>query len=107
MKLRHATTHNTVEAIYLDGIIDPTKSKGKILASWWHTPEKSSWAILHVELRHKAQLEEVAIIEAEIPRSWLTRRKKGLWTCNRPVSINKIKKIYQATELAQSPIKGE
>ena len=66
----------------LDGVGQTlTKSQGKLPAVWLHARAKSTWATIHTVERHGGRVEEVVIIEVEVPRSWLRRHSRGLWAC--------------------------
>lgn len=82
MILYHATPKRNLESIRKDGL-QPTRAAGRIKGIWLHTKSKQPWAILHTLKRHQLQsFDEVILLEVSIPRSQLTRRWRGLWTCD-------------------------
>lgn len=80
MTLRHATTRDRLASIQRDGLrvacADPA---AKIQGVWLHTASHSPWAVVHTMRKHKAQLEDVVIIEVTVPRRQLKRFRTGLW----------------------------
>ena len=108
MRLYHTTPRSNLENIQRDGL-DPTRSRGKWRVSlgfsqrnvtfcepkprksrhfpkgaemviWLHTPSRTHWAILHTAKRHHCNIDDIIIIEVNIPRAKIRRRWRGLWT---------------------------
>jgi hypothetical protein len=77
-----------------------SKSLGKLLAVWVCCPAKTAWAALHTVKRHGGRVEEVVILEIDVPRSWLRRSKKGLWYCPHDIPPDRIRKVLTFAELA-------
>jgi hypothetical protein len=88
MKLRHATPSRNLASIRKRGLLT-TKSKGKLAVVWLHATSRSAWAVLHTMKRHKCK--QVTVIELDVPRSWLTRSKAGLWYTSRDAPSGRIK----------------
>ena len=88
MKLRHATPSRNFASIKRRGLLT-TKSKGKLPVVWLHAPIRSPWAVLHTMKRHGCK--EVIVFEIDVPRSWVTRSKAGLWYTNRDVPPGRIR----------------
>jgi len=103
MKLRHATPIGNIPSILKSGLLC-SKSKGKLKVVWAHVPSKSSWAAIHVVKRHGGKIEDVVVLEVDLPRSWLRRNRRGLWYSTRDVTANRIKKTIRFAELAASPV---
>ena len=99
MRLFHATRKANLDSIQSKGI-NPEFSQGKERVIWYHTKSKRHWAILHTMKRHQCELDDIVIITVEIPRGWIRRRRKGLWTSNQ---IIKPLMITDAAEFAASP----
>ena len=99
VKLYHATPRRNLESIKRNGL-DPNLAKGKEALIWLHTASRRDWAILHTINRHKSTLEDVAIIEINVPRTRLRRKWRGIWTTGEP--ITELKSITTASELAES-----
>jgi hypothetical protein len=78
--LRHATPRRNLPAIMARGL-DPACSLGAIQAVWLHSPCRTAWAILHTAQRHQCSVNDIAIISVRVPRKWLTRRRRCVWTC--------------------------
>ena len=101
MKLYHATPKSNIDSIRTAGL-DPNRAKGQIKGVWLHTQSKQSWAILHTMTRHEVGIDDVVLLEVETPRSNLTRRWRGLWTCAEKIHEFT---VIKASEIAESPIK--
>jgi hypothetical protein len=95
MKLRHATPSRNLASIRKRGVLT-NKSKGKLPVVWLHAASRSAWATLHTMKRRGCK--DVTVIEIDIPRSWLTRRKAGLWYCNRDGPPGRIPQTIAADE---------
>lgn len=100
MRVRHATKRQNVSSIVKEGL-RPDLCKGKIQAVWLHTQSKSAWAILHTQKRHKVSMDDIVILEIEIPRSWLRRWAKGIWLCERNIPFERVVASYSANEFAK------
>lgn len=96
MTLYHATLRENLDSIMARGI-DPAFSKGKLKACWFHTSSKSAWAILHTQKRHRST--DIIIIEVEIPRAWITRRRTGLWSCSETVNAERFVGVFSSEEI--------
>ena len=77
MLLRHATFASNLPSIGKLGLLT-SFSKGKLPVVWLHCPTKSAWAACHVVKRHGGRVEDVIVLEIEVPRSWLRRNRRGL-----------------------------
>jgi hypothetical protein len=82
MRLRHATTRANAEKIRAEGLrVACADATARIQAVWLHTASQSAWGTLHTIRKHHAQLDDVVILEVQVPRSALTRFRTGLWYC--------------------------
>ena len=99
MTLYHATPRKFLSTIEAEGL-DPQKSTGKRKEVYLHTASKRAWAVLHTQRRHKTH--DIVLIKVEVPRSKLTRRWSGLWSC--AVPITKFEDVIDADLISQSPI---
>lgn len=80
MKLYHATTRHNLASIQREGLrVAKADPQAKIKGCWLATVSNCPWGVLHTIRKHKAQLEDVVVIEVTIPRSRLTRFRTGLW----------------------------
>ena len=104
MKLYHATLAAHRDSILAHGLL-PARATGKIKGVWLHTESKREWAILHTMKRHHVTMDEVVIIEVKVPRSKLTRRWRGLWSCSAVIPVSPAD-IHSAVTLSASPIIG-
>ena len=104
MKLYHATLAAHRDSILEHGLL-PSRAVGKIKGVWLHTASKREWAILHTMKRHNVTMDEVVIIEVKVPRSALTRRWRGLWSCSAMMPVSPAD-ISSAVALSASPITG-
>ena len=101
MKLYHATPKSNLDSIRTAGL-DPNRAKGQIKGIWLHTASKQAWAILHTMKRHGCGIDDVVLLEVNLPRTDLTRRWRGLWTC--ATQIHEFT-VIEASKIADSPIK--
>ncbi len=97
--LRHATPARNVNAILRAGLLTG-KSRGRLAAVWLCSPAKSSWAVHHVVKGHGGRVETTAVLEADVPRGWLRRSRKGLWYCPRDVPPSRLGPIRGFAQLA-------
>lgn len=81
MQVWHITLKSNLESILRTGI-DPARSKGKRLVSWFTTKKGLVWAFAHCSARHGVPVSELVAIEVAANRKWLERTAwKGRWTC--------------------------
>ena len=85
MKLYHATPIKNLESINATGL-DPNRAKGKEKLNWLHTASRRYWAICHTAKRHKCNVDEIIILQVDVPRSKLRRRYRGVWTTAAPIT---------------------
>lgn len=80
MRLYHATTQQNLESIREHGLlVTKADATAKIKGVWLASASNRTWGTLHTIRKHKAQLDDVVVIEVKIPRTRLTRFRKGLW----------------------------
>jgi hypothetical protein len=89
MLLRHATPSRNLDSIGRRGLLT-SMSRGALLAVWLHSPGASAWAIPHTSRRHSVPVEAVAVLEVNVPRSWLRRGRRGLWICFNDIPPDRI-----------------
>jgi hypothetical protein len=100
VKIRHATPVRNINSILNRGLLC-AKSKGRLKAVWLHAPLKTYWAVVHVAERHHARVEQVAVLELQVPRRWLRRSRRGLWYCPVDVPPSHIHGVVTFHELAR------
>jgi hypothetical protein len=105
MILRHATPGRNLGSIRQGGLLKG-KSKGRLKVVWFHTPGRSSWAILHTVNRHGGRVEDVVVIEADIPRRWLRRSRKGLWYSVTDIPPERFRRLLGFTEVAGASLRA-
>jgi len=103
MLLRHATPKRNLDSIQRQGLLC-SKSQGRLEVVWVHAPSKSAWAVLHTVQRHGGRVEGVVLLEVDVPRGWLRRSRKRLWCCGRDLSPDRIRRVIDFAEVADSPI---
>jgi hypothetical protein len=65
---------------------------------------RTAWAALHVVRRHGGRVEQVVVLEVNVPRSWLWRtRNAGLWYVLRDVPAARLPRAVTFAALADSP----
>jgi hypothetical protein len=103
MLLRHATTARNLTSILRSGLLT-AKSQGKLPAVWFCSAARTAWAALHVIKRHSGRVEQVVVLEVNVPRSWLRRSSNpGLWYVLRDVPASRIRRAVTFAQLADSP----
>lgn len=86
MILYHATPKRNLSSIQKHGLL-PRYATGEIKGVWLHTESRKPWAILHIIKRHNLHaFDDVVLLKVKIPRSRLTRRWRGLWTTDTPIT---------------------
>src|SRR5262249_12280411 len=101
--LRHATLRKNLSAIMRHGLLC-SMSKGRLKVVWLHAPSKSAWATIHTVERHGGRVENVVIVEVDVPRSWLRRSRKRLWYATEDVPPSRIRRVIDFAEVAASPV---
>jgi RNA:NAD 2'-phosphotransferase (TPT1/KptA family) len=101
MKLRHATPARNLSSILKRGLLI-SKSKGKRKAVWLHVAAKTSWAVLHTIRRHGGSVEQIIVLDVNVPRRWLKRSKRGLWFCPRNIPPERIRDAVTFARLSDA-----
>jgi hypothetical protein len=102
VKLRHATPVKNLLSIIDNGLL-AEQALGKLKAVWLHSPDRSSWAVIHTVKRHGGRVQEVVVLELSIPRNWLRRNRRGLWYSIRDIPPGCIKDVVDFDNLSGSP----
>jgi hypothetical protein len=71
---------------------------------WLHCPTKTAWATLHTVKRHGGRVEDVVVLELEVPRGWLRRNRRGLWYSGADVPPERIRGVIEFAEVAGYPV---
>ena len=103
MLLRHATLNRNLIPIIDDGLLC-AKAKGRRKVVWLHTPAKSTWAVIHTVRRHGGRVQDVIVLEVDVPRSWLRKSRRGLWYCVRDIPPIRIVGVVDFENLSKSPV---
>jgi hypothetical protein len=77
-----------------------SKSQGRRKVVWLHSPSKSEWATLHVVKRHGGRVENVVILEIDVPLSCLRRSRRGLRYSLCDVPAERIHRVVTFDQLA-------
>lgn len=85
MRVYHVTLLSNKPGIMREGI-DPGYSRGARQECWFVTPALLPWAMLHVMNRYRVSLAEIVAFEVLIPARKLTRRRRGIYTCQEVVA---------------------
>jgi hypothetical protein len=101
--LRHATPARNLASVREHGLLC-AKSKGRLPVVWLHSAGKTFWAMTHTVRRHGGRIQDVVILEAEVPRRWLRRSRRGLWYSVRDVPPGCFRRLWRFAELAASPV---
>ena len=105
MKFYHATPTRNLKSILKNGL-DPNKAKSKFKNTWMCVESNIEWAILHTVGKHKAAVNDITILELDVPRSWVRNHKlvirkksrRGFWKTDRHIHTNRIKSVKNALE---------
>jgi hypothetical protein len=100
MNLRHATPARNLPGIIKAGLLT-SKSQGKLPVVWVCCRAKNAWAALHTIKRHGGRAESVVILELDVPRRWLRRSKRGLWSCPRDIPAERLRGVVTFPALAR------
>lgn len=103
MTLRHATTRTALRQIQKQGLlIAKADRSAKIKGCWLHSPAASPWAVLHTIRKHGAALSDVVVVEVTVPRSQLTRFRRGLWFSRTDVPPSALGRVWSGAEFGAS-----
>jgi hypothetical protein len=97
--LRHATLRKNLPSIGRLGLLG-AKSKGRLKVVWVHAASKTPWATLHTVKRHGGRVEDVVVLEVEVPRGWLRRSRRGLWYSTEDIPPARIRRAISFAEVA-------
>ena len=98
MKLYHTTTAANLTSIREQGLlVSKADATAKIKAVWLATSSNRAWAVLHTLKKHKVTLDNVAVIEVDVPRAMLQRFRKGFWYCTHNVPPAYLGPVIQGT----------
>ena len=103
MKLYHATTVERLASIREQGLrVACADSKAKIKGVWLHTSSQSAWAVVHTQRKHGAALEDVVVVQVQVPRSRLVRFRTGLWYTRQDVPASAIGEAIPGVDFGAS-----
>ncbi len=57
---------------------------------WLHTWRKRKWARLHLAVRYKCDPRQITSFAVDLPRAWVTKFSRGIWTCERTIHSNRL-----------------
>ncbi len=103
MKLRHATTRARAKRIAREGFrVSKADPNAKIKGCWFTAPSLATWGVLHTQRKHGARLADVVVIEVEIPRSALTKFRRGIWFSKSDVPASAIRGTIDGSAFGES-----
>ena len=100
MRLRHATRRRNLPGIDRRGLLC-CKSLGKLKVVWLHAPGKTAWALLHTVRRHGGRIEDVVVLELDVPRGWLRKSRRGLWYSVRDIPFDRAVRLIDFATAAE------
>jgi hypothetical protein len=100
MLLRHATLRRNIPGIEKNGLLCG-KSLGKLKVVWLHAPGKTAWALLHTVRRHGGRIEDVVVLELDVPRGWLRKSRRGLWYSTQDVPFDQVTRLIDFASAAE------
>jgi hypothetical protein len=103
MLFKHATLRRHLPSILARGLLC-SKSKGKLRVVWLHTPSASPWAVIHTHARHGGRVEDVVVLEIDVPRSRVRRNRRRLWTAAADIGPEHIRNVVSFNRVAASPV---
>ena len=74
--------------------LTPTRSRGKRQEVYLFTPSREQWAREHIQEKYGVPPDEVPIFQAEVDRSQLTRRWRGIWSTPEHITPDKIVRLH-------------
>jgi hypothetical protein len=98
MILYHVTPARNLESISYNGI-DPGFTTREVRDVWLVRGSKVGWAIAHVAKRHDVLPSEVIVLRCHVPRSWLRRRKAGVWSTEQTIPLRIITDALDYTSI--------
>jgi hypothetical protein len=104
MRLFHCTRRSNLESIQTAGL-DPQRATQKRKAVWAGASSKIAWAIVHVLTKARnrgCSIEDLVVIEVEVPRSQLTRHCRSVWYSYATVTPEQIVTVHDASEYGPS-----
>ena len=104
MKIFHCTNRKNLESIQAVGL-DPEKAAGVRKAVWAAAASKIAWAIVHVLAKARGRgcsLDDLVVIELDVPRSQLTRHSRSVWYSYATVCPSRIVAIRDASHYGPS-----
>ena len=99
MKLYHCTNRKNLESIQAIGL-DPSRAAGARKAVWAGASSKIAWAIVHVLSKDRnrgCSIDDLVVIELDVPRSQLTRHARSVWYSYATISPSQIVAIRDAS----------
>lgn len=69
--------------------------------AWFHTKSKLAWSLIHISKHQRCNVNDMIAIEVELPRSWIRRRRRGIWTTQHQITTDMIKGIYHGVTLLE------
>ena len=100
MLLRHATLRKYLPGIERHGLLCG-KSLGKLKVVWLHAPSKTAWALLHTVRRHGGRIEDVVVLEIDVPRGWLRKSRRGLWYSVNDIPFERMTRLIDFASAAE------
>ena len=103
MQLWHATTRERLARIQEQGLrVACADPQAKIKGCWLATASNRPWGCLHTIRKHHAQLEDVVVIEVNVPRSWLTRFRTGLYYTPQDIPPTRLGQVIEGATFGAS-----
>lgn len=87
--LFHCTPRRNACSIAAEGI-DPGYALSDTERSYYVTAGSLDWAVSHVAMRHGVAESEVIVLKCRVPRTWLTRFRRGVWYATRTLPPGRI-----------------
>lgn len=89
MLLFHSTPGHNSYSIFTQGIkIDMARNTPHKI--YLHTWRKRKWARLHLAVRYHCDPRQITSFAVDVPRLWLKKHSRGLWTCECSIFSNRM-----------------
>jgi len=85
MMLFHVTPAVNLPSIWTFGLTPQPAGEVRSKRIWLAKASRLFWAIVHISRHHGVATQDLVVLSCELPRSMLTRRRRGIWTTEHPI----------------------
>lgn len=84
MRLYHYTLARNLDRIAVEGL-RVVHSRGALPRVWLCDRPRLAWALTHVSTHHGVSIHQLALLQVDVPSTWLTRPRRGVYCCLRDI----------------------